>query len=118
MRRSYDETATLLALLLHRFGKTRCRVSKKTFEVISQRARLHRSFIELVRVGLEDLGVVLFDLERGGFALVAASALEGAPPASSKLITADLMQLRTGKMTFEDILTELGFDDEDEENDD
>ena len=117
MRRTPFETAVLLALMLNRSNKTRGRVSEQTFRKVARREQLRTAFKEQVRYELEDLNVFLFELGRYGFALVAASALNGAPSlTANKLISEDLNHLGNGKKTIKDLINELGLDDDDEDS--
>lgn len=94
--------ALLLAVLLKRSGKTRGRLSEKTLRLLSGRTTLRERLIENVQGALDDLGVMMVRLERGGFALVAYSALEGAPP----LTASQLLKDRKG-LSDEDLWEEL-----------
>lgn len=83
MYRSYDHVALILAALLRESGKSRLRISDKTFRKASGRpSTIRRALVEGVEGWLADFGVMLVELERGGYALVASSALEGAPSAT------------------------------------
>jgi hypothetical protein len=83
MYRDYDHVALILAALLKKSGKTRLRISDKTFRIASgRRTAIRRALVEGVEGWLADFGVLLVALERGGFALVSSSALEGAPSAT------------------------------------
>lgn len=96
MRTKYPtpETVALrLAVLLKRSEKTRARVSEKTLRILAGRSTLRDSLVGSVRDALEDLGVVSVRLERGGYALVASSALEGAPIALSKNLMPEFKKL-------------------------
>ena len=75
--------ALRLAILLKRTGKTRTRVSRKTFELLSGRETIRVALLTDVFKELDDLDVVAVELDRGGFGLIAASALEGAPNATA-----------------------------------
>ena len=98
-RRPPIETVALrLAVLLKRTEKTRARVSEKTLRILSGRTSLRDSFVVSVRNALEDFGVVSFRLDRGGFALIATSALEGAPPALVKNLMPDFKNLSDDKL--------------------
>jgi len=81
---SYELVALRLAVLLKRTSKARARVSEKTLRLLSGRSTLREAFLSTVRAHLEDLNVTFVRLDRGGFALIATSALEGAPPALVK----------------------------------
>jgi hypothetical protein len=76
--------AMLLAVMLKRSGKTRARVSEKTIRILARRQVLRESFISEVKGDLEELDVIAVRLARGGFGLVAISALEGAPSLTAK----------------------------------
>jgi hypothetical protein len=95
---SIDTVALRLAVLLKRSDKTRARVSEKTLRILSGRSTLRDAFVIDVRNALEDLSVVSVRLDRGGFALIAASALEGAPPALVKNLMPDFRKLPDDKL--------------------
>jgi hypothetical protein len=90
---SVDTVALRLAVLLKRSEKTRARVSEKTLRILSGRSTLRDSFVVGVRNALEELSVVSVRLDRGGFALIATSALEGAPTALVKNLMPDFRKL-------------------------
>ena len=69
--------ALLLALMVHRQKKARARISEKTLRFVSRRSTIRGSFLSDLRRELEDIGYVLVSLARGGYALIAISALEG-----------------------------------------
>jgi len=93
-----ETVALRLAVLLKRSEKTRARVSEKTFRILSGRTTLRDSFVVSVRNALEDLGVVSVRLDRGGFALIATSALEGATPALVKNLMPEYKKLSDDKL--------------------
>jgi hypothetical protein len=95
---SIETVALRLAVLLKRTEKTRARVSEKTLRILSGRTTLRDSFVVSIRNVLEDLGVVSVRLDRGGFALIATSALEGAPPALAKNLMPDFKKLSDDKL--------------------
>lgn len=122
--RTPRETAILIKLLFKRANKTRARISNKTVLVLSKRKKYIRtSFLEMLTAELDDLGLVLIELERGGFGLIPTSALNGAPSITAKkFIWDDLKELRKGNIDYEDIQNEIEADsntnddeDEDEE---
>lgn len=119
MKRTVEQTSLLVATLLKRSGKRRARISEKTIRVLSKRKTLRDSFKKLLRGELDDLGIHLVQLDRGGFALIAISALEGAEPITAKEYLADeLKSLKKGKRvdeTFFEKLTEEIESDEGEE---
>jgi hypothetical protein len=108
MRRTPRETALLVALLLKRSEKTRGRISTATIRRLSKRKHIRQPFIELFDKYLGDLGVALIDIERGGFAIVASSALNGAPPLTARrYLLNDLRRIRQGEIDFDRIQAEL-----------
>ena len=108
MRRSPTETALLIALLLKRSQRKRGRVSIATIRRLSKRKHVRGSFIELLGKYLGDLGVVLIEIDRGGYAIIASSALDGAPPLTARrYLLNDLRQLRQGEIDFDRIQAEL-----------
>lgn len=101
MQAKYPSTETValrLAVLLKRTEKTRARVSEKTLRILSGRTTLRDSFVVSIRNALEDFGVVAVRLDRGGFALIATSALEGAPSALVKNLMPDFKKLSDDKL--------------------
>jgi hypothetical protein len=113
------QAALLIALQLKRAQKTRARVSEKTVKLICGRTMLREAFLYDLRRWLEDFGVLLVHLERGGFALVAISALEGAPPILAKgHIEKELKALKAGSLGEQAVLVELGLADDSEEESD
>jgi hypothetical protein len=108
MRRSDVETAAILALMLHRSGKSRGRITKRTFELASGRERVHPSFVERVRGCLEELDVVMLENSRGGYALISAVALDGAPIISLSSVRDAIRSVKQGN-GLSGIWEELGF---------
>lgn len=103
--------AILLAVLMKRAAKTRARISDKTLKVISRRKNLRAKFLGDVRDWLEDCGYQMIELDRGGLALVAISALDGAPPLLAKEFLKDeVANLRLGKLNEDTLWQELGLD--------
>lgn len=117
--RTTTESALLIALLFKRSGKTRARVSIKTVRKLSQRKYLRVAFIDNLIDELDDLGFIFIELSRGGFGLIPASSLDGAPAITvKKFLKDDLKRLRKEEINFTDIEDELGLTletDEDEE---
>jgi hypothetical protein len=111
MYRPYHSIALVLALLLARSEKTRIRISEKTFRLVSGRRTLRDALISNVKDLLEDSGVMMFRLERGGFALIAISAFEGAP---SFTLNRTFPNWRTA--TDAEMATELGVVDPNDED--
>lgn len=100
---SSEMTALRLAVLIKKSGKPRARISDKTIRILSGRRTLRESFTVAVRTKLEDLGIVSIRLDRGGYAMVMATALEGAPPALVKNLMPGFR-----KWDRDDLLSELG----------
>jgi len=112
------EAALLIALLFKRSEKSRARISNVTVKKLTKRKLLRGAFIEMLTDELDGLGVVLIELERGGFGLIPVSALSGAPSITAKkLISDELKQLRKNG-NFNDILNEIDeYEDSDEDGD-
>ncbi|WP_089084080.1 hypothetical protein [Aquitalea magnusonii] len=118
MRHSEEQTAALLALMLHRSGKTRGRVSKGKFLKVAGRKHIRGAFREQVRLCLDDLGIIMFETESGGIAMVAASALDGAPVLMVASVADELHRVIDGDAdVMTDIYEELGVNEgEEDEN--
>ena len=78
MYRTAEQTAILIALLFKHANAKRARVSERTVRVLSKRKSLRTAFIEGLNRALDDLGLHIIELERGGFGLIPISALDGA----------------------------------------
>ena len=78
MHRTAEQTAILLALLFKRANTKRARISEKTIRVLSKRRSLRAVFLQGLRAALDDFGLHMIELERGGFGLIPVSALDGA----------------------------------------
>lgn len=89
MKPSPQLVALRIALLFKRFGKTRARITDKTFRMLSERVTIRDVFSADVRNKLEDLGISATQLARGGFSLITISALDGAPPITVKKYLAE-----------------------------
>jgi hypothetical protein len=76
--RTARHTALLIALLLQRSGKNRVRFSDKTVKKLADRERLKSAFVVEVQLETMNIGVVLVELNRGGFGAMWAKPLEGA----------------------------------------
>jgi hypothetical protein len=109
--RTTETVALLLAVMLRRSGKTRGRISEKTLKVIAQRKQLRGAFEAQLGEWLNYYDVWFVSLDRGGWALIAKSALEGAPPmTAADLIKGELKALRDGTFDPGAVITELGYD--------
>jgi len=114
--RTARHTALLVALLLLRSGKKRVRFSVKTLKKLADRERLKSAFVVEVQLEAMNVGVIVVELNRGGFAAMWASPLEGAEVVTA----ATLIPLSDRKELGEvEILDELDLpaaaDDEDDE---
>jgi|HubBroStandDraft_1064217.scaffolds.fasta_scaffold1077404_1 hypothetical protein len=95
MHRTAEQTAILLALLFKRASLKRARISERTIRVLSKRRSLRAVFLEGLRGALDDFGIHMIELERGGFGLIPVSALDGAQAILAKnYISDDLKTLR------------------------
>jgi hypothetical protein len=117
MIRTPEETALLIALLLKRSEQKRARISVDTVRRLSKRKRIRVSFIEMLRCHLDDLGVILVELERGGYGVIPSSILDGAPVITAKkYLTKELELIKQKPSYFDKIREEIG--DENNMNDD
>ncbi len=82
--RTPEETALLIALLLQRSEQKHARISLPTLRRLSKRRHIRMAFLSMVEDHLDDLGVILFELERGGYGLIPSRALEGAQIITAK----------------------------------
>jgi hypothetical protein len=89
MRPNAEQTAVLIATLLHRSRERRARISERTVRILSRRRPLRDVFKEKLRAELDDLGIHLVQLERGGFGLIPTRALDGAPAITAKKYVLD-----------------------------
>ncbi len=78
-RLNAEQTAFLVGELFIRTKKTRARLSGSTIKKLANRTQLRFNFINELKVHLEINGIVLCELARGGYGLLAMHALEGAP---------------------------------------
>jgi hypothetical protein len=84
MIRTPEETAILVAILLKRSLKKRARVSEKTLRRLSKRTHLRHAFLDMLEEYLDMVGITMVQLDRGGYALLPSSALNGAPAITAK----------------------------------
>ncbi len=113
--RTPEETALLIALLFTRSKQKRARVSISTVRHLSNRRAIRSTFLNRVDDCLDDFGLILIELERGGYGLIASSILEGAPAITAKKYLQDYLR---GKVDFDAIREEVaqgaGLEDDDE----
>jgi len=117
--RTSEETALLVALLLKRSEQKRARISVATIRRLSKRKHIRGAFVEMLDAQLDSLGIILVELDRGGFGLIPSSLLDGAPAITVKrYLASDLADLRRGTTSFDDIREELdddvGLDDDED----
>ena len=97
MKRTTEQTAVLVALLLKRSGQKRARLSENTIRILSKRRTLRDAFKDRLRAELDDIGLHLVQLERGGFGIIPINALDGAVAITAKKYLAeDLKRLKKG----------------------
>lgn len=113
--------ALAIAVMFKRAGKPRARLTEKTFRLVSRRnERLHDSFISRVRVELEWRGLIFYPLTRGGFGILPAAALDGAPAIkASEFLKNELRAIKNGLIDEDSLGKEFGIpSDNEEESDD
>lgn len=84
MKPNAEETAVLVASLLQRSQERRARISERTIRLLSRRRTLRDAFKDRLRDELDDLGIHLVQLERGGFGVIPITALDGARAITAK----------------------------------
>lgn len=98
MRRTPEQTAILVALLLERSKHKRARISEKTIRRLARRKRLRISFLMMLREHLEDHALVMIELDDGSWGLMPSRGLQGAPTIISRdLLADDLHKLKRSK---------------------
>jgi len=108
MKRTAQETAILIALLRKRAAVKRARISVKTVRKLSKRRVLRTAFLDSLSRELDDLGVHMIQLERGGLGVILTSALEGAPPILARTyLDEDLKKLKRNEEEFKRFRAEL-----------
>jgi hypothetical protein len=96
MRRSPDETAVLIALLMLRSEQKRARISEKTIRKLAKRRRLRVAFLSMLRQHLEDRALLMIELDDGSWGLMPSRGLQGAPTILAKtLLVDDLEKLKS-----------------------
>lgn len=98
MQRTAEQAAILIALLFKRADVKRARISERTIRILSKRRSLRVAFLDRLDSELDDLGLHIIELERGGFGLIPISALDGAETILAKnYLSAELKALRLEK---------------------
>ena len=99
MKRTVEQTALLLAIILNRSKQTRARISTKTIKALANRQQMRCMFIkDLIDTLADRHDWILVELASGGFGAVLARTLEAARPVMThKFLTEDENQgLQTG----------------------
>lgn len=91
-KRTPEQAAILVALLLKRSGHRRARISENTIRLLSKRHTLRDAFKSRLTAELDDLGIHLVELQRGGFGAIFVSALDGAPSITTKRVMPEEMK--------------------------
>ncbi|MDV2990006.1 MAG: hypothetical protein P3T54_07660 [Dehalogenimonas sp.] len=102
-----EETALLLYQLLENSNQKRGRVSEATIRRLSGRTLLRNKFLEDLKGCLEDIGLILIELHRGGFGLMRASLLEGAPAITAKKYMKDELATLNNGVTNDDLFEKI-----------
>jgi hypothetical protein len=84
MKRTAQETAILAGLLMKRASARRARISEKTIRFLSKRRTLRTAFLDALTREMDDLGLHMVELDRGGFAVITIDSLDGAPTILAK----------------------------------
>ncbi|MEN3295945.1 MAG: hypothetical protein V7642_5198 [Burkholderiales bacterium] len=112
-RRTVEETAVILAVILKRSGLDEARISDQTIRLVSGRKRLEGSFRQNLKDELVEYGLEIVRFDNGDQALVRVSALEAANAvtATNTLKPEELEKIRAGDpVDLKQMLNELGDD--------
>jgi hypothetical protein len=121
MKTTAEQTAVLVAILLRRSEERRARLSERTIRILSRRRTLRDAFKESLRAELDDMGIHLMQLERGGFGVIPIDALAGARAITAKkYLPEELKRLRKGadEAFFEKLRNEVAEDVDEGDTDD
>lgn len=77
--RTSEETALLIALLFKRSQQRQARLSVDTIRCLSRRKHIRSAFLGILAGHLDDLGLILMEIDGGGFGVIASDALSSAP---------------------------------------
>ncbi|MBS2782308.1 hypothetical protein [Aeromonas salmonicida] len=102
-----------IALLLHRSESGRGRISDATFRKITRRKVLKSSFVHSVITELDTIGILMTELDRGGYGIIKASTLEGAKPITVVNYFSSATEMLA--MTIDEIASELNANSQDED---
>lgn len=112
--RDANETALLLAVIFKRSGAARARISDKTLKLLGYREKLRCSFAGRVGEHLSDLGMILIELDTGGYGLMPSKALEAAKAITAKkwMTEEEVDRLKDGRLfDIDELWNELNEDD-------
>jgi hypothetical protein len=106
--RTAEQTALLIALLFKRSEQRQARLDMDTVRCLSRRRHIRGAFVRMLAGYLDDLGLILMEIDGGGFGLIPSSALASAPAVTAKQYLAnDLDKLAHGEIDFHGIRDEL-----------
>ena len=115
MKRTAEETALLIACLMRRSGHKRARISERTIRLLSKRTYLRSAFLEPLKEQLEDTGLLLVEIDRGGYGLIYYSTLDGAPMITAKKL---LPKSERRDVDFDQLRREVDENTDDSQDDD
>lgn len=102
--RTAEQTALLIALLFQRSEQRQARLDTGTIRCLSKRRHIRSAFVKTLTLQLDRLGLILMELDGGGFGLLASSTLAGAPTVTIEAYLADeLDRLQQGEIDFNNI---------------
>jgi hypothetical protein len=108
--RPVSEIALLLAVIFHRSGEKRARISEKTLKLLGIRSKLRSAFIRNLMIELEDYALVLIELDAGGYGLIPSKSLEAAKAITAKvwLHEEEMLAIKRGEtIDFNGLLSEI-----------
>jgi len=115
--RSARDVALLIAVLFHRSGERRARVSNSTTRLLAGRRNLRAAFVmELSEVLATDFDLAMVELDTGGFGITPIKSLEGAKAITAKrlLSEAEVRALRRGSNNLDELRREIVHQGDDE----
>lgn len=111
MLRTPNQVAILLALIYQRSGAKRSvRVSESTLRLLGSREKLRSAFVVEVMMALEEFGLVMVEIQSGGYGIIPAKSLEAGRVITAKnfLSTKEMNLVKGGKnIDFESLQDEL-----------
>lgn len=111
MLRTPNQVAILLALIYQRSGAKRSvRVSESTLRLLGSREKLRSAFVVEVMMALEEFGLVMVEIQSGGYGIIPAKSLEAGKVITAKnfFSTKEINLIKNGKsIDFESLQEEL-----------